>query len=63
MSEEIVEVLRVIRYRGTRSDVESAVARSVHGTRHLEYATSRWVDITAQTLDEFPRVLDKKEKE
>jgi len=53
LNEDIVRVLRVVEYVGTREWVEETVKRSLHGTRVVEgYGT-----ITAATLGAFPEVL------
>jgi hypothetical protein len=49
---EIVTVLRLIRYTGERRAVEDAVQRSVHGAKMLPYLT-----ITAVTLSDFPEIV------
>ena len=54
MPREIIEVLRVIRYRGPREWVEETLGRSVKGTKRIAPDCT----ISAATLDEFPRILE-----
>jgi hypothetical protein len=51
---DIVHVLRLVEYVGERSRVEEQIRKSVHGTR----AGIQGVVITAQTLGEFPSLMD-----
>lgn len=53
---EIVEVIRVIRYRGPRKWVERTVSNSIQGTKHFitQYGNSY---ISAVTVSEFPEIL------
>jgi hypothetical protein len=55
-TEDIVRVLRVIEYVGPRSQVESAVARSLHGERRVGQGTREYV-IRAATVGVYPEIL------
>ena len=54
--EDIVEVIRIIRYRGKRSWVEETVSRSVHGLKVIGDNGT----IFGAGLTEFPEVVRKK---
>jgi hypothetical protein len=58
---DIVEVLRVIRYRGPRAWVERTVGNSLCGTKEILAPEGKGY-ITAVTLDTFPRALEKPEE-
>jgi hypothetical protein len=53
--EEIVEVLRLVRYRGPRFWVEDQLNRSIHGTRVMENPKGATID--AVTIGDFPTIL------
>src|SRR6266852_4890752 len=55
MAEDIVRVLRIIRYTGPRSKVEKQIERSMHGTRDC----GNGVLISAATLGTYPDILEK----
>jgi hypothetical protein len=52
--DDIIEVLRLIRYRGPRIIVEQQVLASIHG--RLKLANGMTIDVI--TIDPFPRVLN-----
>jgi hypothetical protein len=52
MQEDIIQVLRVVSYKGPRGEVEKQVTASLHGTRHI-----RKMQITAVTIGEFPDII------
>jgi len=55
MAEDIVSVLRIIRYTGPRSKIEKQLERSVHGTRDC----GNGVLISVATLGAYPDILEK----
>lgn len=57
MSEDIVRVLRIIEYVGSRADVEQQVAKSIHGQRIIPIAGLSTMTITAATIGEFPEIM------
>jgi len=55
VAEDIIRVLRVIEYVGTRDRVEQTVTDSIHGTKDC----GQGLTIRAATIGEFPEVLEK----
>lgn len=51
-TEEIVRVLRIVEYVGTRSRVEKTVAESIHGSKFMPDLT-----ISAATIGTYPEIL------
>ena len=60
MAEDIVRVLRIIEYTGTRSAVESLVATSIHGEKVV---CKGGVTIRATTLGTYPEIMERAEPE
>ncbi len=61
--DDIVRVLRVIEYVGRRTQVEPAVARSIHGTKVISPSGSRQaLVINAATIGTYPEILEQGEK-
>lgn len=54
MSKDVVRVLRVIEYVGTRDAVESAVRDSIHGTKVVKPELT----INVATLGNYPEMLE-----
>lgn len=52
--EDIIRVLRVIEYVGTRSQVEKIVTDSIHGTKIVGPALA----INAATIGTYPEILE-----
>lgn len=58
MAEDIVRILRVIEYTGTREAVETQVANSMYGEKTFMRPAGR-VTIRVATLGTFPEILTK----
>lgn len=50
---DIVRLYRIIEYKGNRDVVEDVVNGSIHGTKKI-----RSLSITAQTIGEFPDLIE-----
>jgi hypothetical protein len=50
-----VRVLRILSYEGPREWVEMTVAKSIHGTKHVEREQA---SITGVTIGDFPEILN-----
>lgn len=57
MAEDIVRVLRVIEYSGTRPEVEAQIANSMHGEKRFVKSLAGWVTIRVATIGTFPEIL------
>lgn len=60
LTEDRVEVLRIVRYEGPRSLIEKQVQQSLHGSREGWTGAGHpdgGIVITAETIGEFPRVV------
>lgn len=62
MKQDIVRVLRLIQYEGPREVIEKTVGTSVQGTKRImtQHGEMR---ITGVTLDQFPEILRRAEKD
>jgi hypothetical protein len=59
MAEDIVRVIRIIEYVGSRSDVEEQLAHSMHGTRKFPRPGKHDMEIRVATIGEFPEILER----
>jgi hypothetical protein len=54
---EIVRVLRIVEYTGTRARVEEVVAKSIHGEKDVSVYGKNKLVIRAATIGLYPEIL------